>query len=197
MIPSLLASAALLQALGASPSPTSIDGVRGVILARAFTLDDPATWAWSSEHPAFDSGTLLLLDVDPELLKPRQVGVPLLMAGDLPVERASLGWPSGHLLVVVPSSVDVRKVPFYFGSTELPERTDHQRGGQELQAALAAGARPLGYDAWTRAFLDGGAPLHLKNMDALYHQMAPLIETWAPEEQDTARLYRSLGVSRP
>jgi hypothetical protein len=186
----LVFSAVTGTALFGEPAPTSISGVRGVLWASSFEVDRAFPYDFAAEHPQINGGTLLVLDADPALLLPRQVQVPVLFAGSVPADLTNTGYPSGHVVVFVPSSVDVRNVPFYFGSTELPERIDARRGLAEQASALSAGAHPFSATAWDAAFAAGNGDLHFATMNELYRKAADLIDLWAPSEAEQASRYR-------
>ena len=90
----LFASLAMAQDQPAAAVGTH-SGVSGLVLARPFTLEESATFFWVKEQPSYDAGWLVVVRVDPELIRPRQVGVPVLYAGTTPVELLNDGYPSG------------------------------------------------------------------------------------------------------
>ena len=171
--------------------PTS--GVLDVLAARSVTFGTPHPYPWAKDHAPLTEGTVLVLQVEPALVVPRQVGVPVLFVGDTPVERINTGWPSGRLVVLVPGDVDLATAPAWFGSTELPERVDEERGRAELDAALAAGFQPL---CPTRLLAVRGPDLLVADSDAFYRAVADLIVTWAPDEADRARQMQAPSVGR-
>jgi hypothetical protein len=64
----LLASLALAQDQPAAAVGTH-SGVSGLVLARPFTLAQPATFSWVKEQPSYDAGWLVVVRVDPELIR--------------------------------------------------------------------------------------------------------------------------------
>lgn len=154
MIPLLLP-----LALAAAPDSDTCHAVRAVLSATSFTLAIPYRYEWSADAIDVAAGTLLVLDVDPTWLVPSDTRQPTLFAGTLPVERLGTGYPDGHLVVVVPSVVDLARAPLYFSGYDLPERIDAAAGKRALNAASAAGCAPLPIPAPKALTLAGHAAL--------------------------------------
>jgi hypothetical protein len=165
-------------------------GVSGLVLARPFTLAQPESFRWVKEQPSYDAGWLVVVRVDPELVRPRQVGVPVLYAGTTPIELLNDGYPSGISIGLVPASVDLEHSPLFFGPTTLPERVDASYGAQVLAAAKARGFAPPTPAEWVAARKAGGAPVHVADRGDLQHQAADLIDAYAPSEHERAERYR-------
>jgi hypothetical protein len=175
----------------ATDQPVPVEAVRGLLYSRPFTLQEPYVYTWLHDQPAITGGVLLGLAVDPEVAKPQQVDVPVLFAGDTPVHLTNSGYPSGRMIVIVPTWVDLARVPVYFGSTELPERIDRARGALEEAAASARGAGPFGAEARAAAFAAGGEPLAVRGSHELFLAVADLIDRFAPLESELAEIYRT------
>lgn len=174
---------------GKLPAP-----VLDLVLARRFVLDEPTTYPWTQERPKILFGTLLVLKVDRDLARPRQVDMPVLYVGATPAEVAN-GHPlSDHRIAFVPGEVDLTRAPVFFGSTRLPETVDRARGLEELRRARAAGIRPFSEKAVSEAWQRGGAPLHVRDAKDLYVAIADLIDLYAPAERDVARGMRAPRV---
>jgi len=185
------ASQAGVAAAIAPVVPTAATGaVFDLLYARPFTLELPFVYTYTKEQPEITGGTLLVLRVDPELVKPREVDVPVLFAADTPVHLTNTGYPSGILIAFVPARIDLRTAPFYFGSMELPERIDLARGAAELHAAVALGASAFSKETVTRAFAAGGEPAKFADSVALFRAAADLIDRYAPDESYVAERYR-------
>jgi len=184
-----LASLAMAQDQPAAAVGTH-SGVSGLVLARPFTLAQPATFFWVKEQPSYDAGWLVVVRVDPELIRPRQVGVPVLYAGTTPVELLNDGYPSGVAIGLVPASVDLEHAPIFFGPTTLPERVDAAYGTEVLATAKARGFAGPSATAWTAARTAGGSPLRVDDRGDLQHQVADLIDAYAPSEHERAERYR-------
>jgi hypothetical protein len=167
-----------------------IDSVKGLLYARPFTLETPYRYEWTAEKPGIDSGLILVLDVDKEFAKPRQVGVPVLYVGDTPAELANVGYESGHMIVIVPGAVDLLTAPVFFGSEQLPERVDREHGSLELQEARALGIVPFPRSMVESALALGGDSLAAAGAEELFVAVADLIDTYSPDEGERADLYR-------
>lgn len=162
MIPLLLP-----LALAAKPDSDACHAVRSVLSATTFTLATPYRYEWSADAVDVTSGTLLVLGVDPTWLVPSNTRQPTLFAGALPVERLGTGYPDGHLVVVVPSVVDLARAPLYFSGYDLPERIDSAAGKRALDAASTAGCAPLPIPAQKALSLPGRTALldHAARLD--------------------------------
>ena len=124
----------------------------GVVLlsAQPFTLDEAATHYWRLEQPQYDAGYVLVLQVDPQLVHPRQTAEPILYVGAETANRVNVGNESGRVIAIVPAplgadgmpSLDLAQSPIFFGTAELPERIDAKRAAEELALARKSGARP-------------------------------------------------------
>lgn len=146
--------------------------VLDLIHAQRFTLEEPHTYRWMKDHPAITEGTLVVLEVEPGCARPRQVAMPILYAGHVPVEIAADGYPSGRLVAVVPGHVDLTKTPFFYGAPDLAERVDRTRGEQELASALAEGIAP--FSSKVVAAASGGGMLTLVDTTDLYAAVAEI-----------------------
>ena len=183
---------ALIQSVGdpppALPAETPVGGV--VLLhARPFTLDQTYAYEWRAEHPLVAGGMLLVLQVDPDLVHPRQVAEPVLYVGGQTAERINVGSQSGHVVAVVPAPVDARglvqmdlaQTPIFFGEPMLPEQVDAARVAQELQGAVARGIAPPSADAVSAAIAE---PVRFGSRYDLLLHASDLIETWSADETD-------------
>lgn len=165
-------------------------GVSGLVLVRPFTLEQPEPFLWVKEQPSYDAGWLVVVRVDPELIRPRQVGVPVLYAGNTPIELLNDGYPSGISIGLVPESVNLEHAPIFFGPTTLPERVDGTYGSQVLAAAKARGFTAPSATEWAAARKAGGSPVRVDDRGDLQHQAADLIDAYAPSEHERAERYR-------
>lgn len=185
MIAPLLLLPALLAGPQVPPGPASaVPGVVDVLAAVPVTVDPPHPWPWARDHAPLRTATVLVLQCDPVLARPRDVGEPVLYAGPAPVERVNPGGTSGRLVVVVPGEVDVTRVPLYFGAPELPERVDAARGEAELEAARTAGFTPFDAGLWRSVT---ATPTRVDGSAGLYRLAADLLLQWVPEEAERAR----------
>ena len=158
-----------MQTLSADREP-ACRTVDGLVLARRFTLDEPHGYRWKKDHPDVTSGTIVVLEVEPECARPRQTAMPILYAGETPVEIAFDGYPSGRLVAIVPGDVDPSTTPFFYGAPGLPERVDGERGAAELAAALEDGIAPFPATVVEEALERGGKTLALGGTTELYEE---------------------------
>ncbi|MHC5211289.1 MAG: hypothetical protein ACYTG2_11270 [Planctomycetota bacterium] len=183
---------ALLQSAGdpppALPAETPVGGVV-LVHARPFTLDQAYTFDWQAERPEVAGGMLVVLEVDPDLVHPRQIAEPVLYVGAQTVERINTGATSGHVVAIVPAPVDARgqvlldltAAPIFFGEPMLPEQVDAARAAQELAAAVARGIAPPSEDEVSAALVE---PARFGTRYDLQLFATDLIETWSPDETD-------------
>ena len=175
MIPLLLAWFALgFPASAAEP----IAAIRAIV---PFTLAQPYRHAWQAERPIVDQGLLLVLQVDPQVARPRQAGGAVLYVGAVPAERLSWAAQSELLVVVIPGAPDLATTPVYWGSETLPERVDQAWGATELAQAQAQGIDPRPAAELGQARALGGDVRRLEDQAAVYALGAELMGTWVPE----------------
>jgi hypothetical protein len=155
-----------------------------LVEARRYTLDEPYVHFFRMERPQVRSGYLLVLEVDPDLVHPRQVAEPVLYVGRQTAERVNRGELSGHVVALVPGDFDLAQAPAFFGPPALPEEQDAARIDAALEAAVAAGVAP-----WPAPVLEAAArePVHLPDYDRLLRLAADLIEEYSPQEVDLIR----------
>jgi hypothetical protein len=137
-----------------------------LLLVQRFTLDEPHEYHWMKDHPDVTSGSLVVVEVEPECARPRQAAMPVLYAGGVPAEIAKDSYPSGRLVLVVPGDVDLAATPLFFGAPELPERVDRETGARELAAARSDGIEP--FPAGVVAAAEAGPVLRLVDTTDLY-----------------------------
>jgi len=176
--------------------PETPAAVAQIVSAQPFVLDKEATHLWRLEKPAFSSGYLLVLKVDPALVLARQSAEPVLYVGHQTAERVNHGFESGHVIAIVPGVLDDPKHPEYldlsksliwFGTPELPERVDAAMIKQELALAKRAGIKPLMVPR------QAAATLRAKDKTQLYGQAAALIAKYSPQEKELARTLTGQG----
>jgi len=195
MLP-LLMIAALCGVAAAQTDTTPVeptdngDAVRGLLYARPFVVDEPFVYSWTAERAEIRAGHILVVAVDPEFARPRQVDMPVLYVGQTPAWLTNVGYESGHVVVIVPATVDLTSEPIFFGSLELPERVDAARGMQEMAAALALGIRPVTEEVLNAARAAGGEPLREPDIEGVLLTVADLIDTYAADESEVAESYR-------
>ena len=201
MLPLLMMTAlggvAVAQTYATPVVPTDNGGaVRELLYARPFEVNDPFTYWWTAERPEIGAGYILVVAVDPEFAKPRQVDMPVLYVGHTPAQLTHVGYESGHLVVIVPATVNLATDPIFFGSLELPERVDAARGAQEMAAALTLGIRPVAEDKLSAALAAGGETLREVDLEGVMLTVADLIDEYAPDESEVAESYRLPRLQR-
>jgi hypothetical protein len=169
-------------------APASCDAAKRLLHVQPFTLAKAHPYHWMKGHAPLTGGKLVVVEVEPACARPREMAMPVLYAGGVPVEVANAGFPSGHLVVIVPAEVDLATQPIFYGGADLPERIDAAQGASELAAAQARGVAPFSPAALAAASQPGA--LALADTDALYRAVADLIDRFAPDEADRARSYR-------
>lgn len=171
-------------------------GVRDLLFAQPYVLDQAFEHTWRAERPSARAGWLLVLDVDPELVIPQQGYEPVLYVGDQTAERVNHGHGSGHLVVIVPADLDHARGepaldlfagPIWFGTPRLPEQVDAKIVAQELLAARRAGIRPFPAAKVAAAKQRGGGFVAFDDRTELERYAATLVQTWAPDEYDLAQ----------
>lgn len=174
-------------AIQAPAIPTTPSAIKGLVYARPFTLASGFPTTWRAEQPMVTSGWLVVLDVNPALVYPRQIAEPVLYAGDQTVERINVGFESGKVVAIIPSRVDLKTQPVWFGTPELPERVDARRIVSERTLATRAGILPLPMQLVDAAVAQGGAELRVADKGALLREAANLIIRFAPDETELAQ----------
>ncbi len=169
--------------------------VKGLVYARAFEVDEPFTYDWTADREQFQSGYVLVFDVDPELAQPRQGWSPVLYVGRYPAQQTNVGVESGRMVVVVPGAVDLARDLVFFGSYELPERVDETRGLAELEAAREIGIEPLGEAAVAGALAEGGPTVQLATIAGVDGLIADALELYSPGETGLIEIYRLTPVN--
>ena len=180
------------RAAGAVPARTS--PVRGIVLARPFTLAEPYVDAWRLEKPSVRSGWLVVLEVDPRFVQPHQVAMPVLLCGAETVECVNFGFDSGKVVAIVPSATDARgeptldlaASPAWFGAPELPERVDAAWIAAERARAKPDDVATFTAEEVAAARTRGGASLQGASRIDLDRQAALLILEYSPQERDLA-----------
>jgi hypothetical protein len=153
----LVVSAALAIAAAATPPMPATPAPAGaVIYARTFVLDAGFRFEWSAEKPEVREGTIVVIEADPALVRPRQTQEPILFVGRFPAQRISRANGSGRVVAFVPERVDLTQGPVWFGSPGLPEQIDAETAAAERRAALASGIVPLTDSAARAALARGG-----------------------------------------
>jgi len=171
------------------PTPAAVDGI---LLAQSFILDEPYEHSWQAERPMVASGMLLVLEVNPDLVLPRQTLEPVLYVGDVTAERVNNGYPSGKVVAIVPGPVNLTSAPIWFGDPALPEQVTTAIIGTQRALAGEAGIRPFTAGTVSAAFHAGGNEMKAADYDALRRRAAELIQQYAAGEEELA-----VGIMAP
>ncbi|MFT5050579.1 MAG: hypothetical protein ACI8QZ_001981 [Chlamydiales bacterium] len=184
---------------GPPPAPVEISSAFDLIMAQPFQVDEAFVHTWRAEAALVQAGYLLVLDVDPTYVRPRQGLEPVLYVGTQTAERVNTGFPSGRVVALVPAPLDGQGLPdldlenarIWFGSPALPERIDMARIELEHARASDAGVEPLASarvrSAIRRGATQPGALTHFADRTALERYAAQQILVFAPDEAELAR----------
>ena len=179
-------STALPAQVAAAVTPAA---VKGILAARRFTLGTPFPYTWTKEHVMVSSGTLVVLEVDPALVVPRDTLEPVLYAGNVPVMRLNHGHKSGRVVGIIPGNVDLATTPIWFGAPELPGRITTAMAEAERSRAEKVGAlRTFGRSPIVG--LDQSAATSEDLATLLRTVAADLVPTYSPQEKDLADQWR-------
>ena len=142
------------------------------------------------------SGALVVLDVDPALVVPRNTLEPVLYAGNVPVQRLNHGNKSGRVIAIVPGNIDVRTIPIWFGAPQLPERVTTVMAEAERARAEKAGVAHT-FRGASIAGLDRPTTTS-KDLAALLRTVAAdLVLTYSPQDKDLAESWRLPVANSP
>lgn len=171
--------------------PATPAAVDGVVYARSFTLEKGYRFTWSKEKPLLMSGTLLVLQVDPALVFPRQEAEPVLYVGDQTAERVNHGQKSGHVIAIVPGDIDLEKTPIWFGTPQFPERVDANMARAERALADEAKIEPFSAEQVQAAKAQGEERANVADVETLLRDhVAPLILRYSPDEKPLADAFK-------
>jgi hypothetical protein len=167
------------------PVPATPVPVKRILAARPFTLQTSFTYAWSKARPQISAGTLVVLEVDPAYVVPRNATAgPVLYAGDTPVQPLNHGHLSGRVLGIIPATVDLAAVPLWFG-------TPHQEERLATERASMAPPPPAQLRAARRA------PAAAKDLAALLRTAgADLLLEFSPQDKALVEIWR-LPTAKP
>lgn len=169
--PLVLASSLLAAPPPLPPTPAPVGAL---IVARPFELEQGFPFSWRAERPLVTSGHLLVVNVDPDLVYPRQTPEPILYVGDQTAMRINVAYPSGRLLALVPGELAQSGTRIWFGTPGLPEQATAATIAEESRLAEAAGIGPLAAVDVAGALERGGPTLRAADLDALLDAIAEL-----------------------
>ncbi|MCA9310462.1 MAG: hypothetical protein KDA21_04600 [Phycisphaerales bacterium] len=211
MIRKLAWAAALLLTLAAAvttsradvpPLPDTPAPIVRLVEARPFRLEQNFIHQWRTETPQYNAGWLLVLEVDPALVFPRQTEEPVLYVGDQTAQRLNTGAESGYIVAVVPvedmTTWNLAEQMIWFGTPAFPEQVDARHIAREKTLAENAGIRPVGDDevaaARTRA---GTATLRRPTLHQVMPEAGRLVEHYAPEDRSLADQLQGRATQAP
>lgn len=169
-------------------APLSPKPVNNILYARPFTLAKGYINAWSKERALVSSGVLVVLEVDPILVEPRDAAEPILYAGNTPVQRLNHGDQSGRVIGIVPGAADLAGSPIWFGAPGLPERVTAETTRAERARAEKSGIRPFTAEKLRSVMRPPAAAADLAAL--LRDHAAPLVFEYSPQEKDLADAWR-------
>ena len=186
----------VLAAAGASAAPPLPPTPAGVTLlfARPFRLEKGFEHTWRKEHPTATQGLLLVLQVDPALVYPRQTAEPVLYVGDQTARRLNVGYPSGRVVALVPGATALTPgTPIWFGTPRLPETVTADVIAAERSLAVARGIGGVSAETIRAAEQRGGRAVAAPHLNALLNTAAPVVREYAPDEGDVADALAAQG----
>ncbi|HWR77489.1 MAG TPA: hypothetical protein VN283_09830 [Thiobacillus sp.] len=168
--------------------PATPAAIKGILAARRFTLETPFPYTWTKEPIMVSTGVLVVLEVDPAYVVPRDTLEPVLYAGNVPVQRLNHGHRSGRVIGIVPGNIDLASTPIWFGSPELPERVTPSIAQSERTLA-----EKIGVHALPKARINAvqRPPVIAKDLATLLRTVAAdLVLEFSPQEKDLAESWR-------
>lgn len=176
-------------------APATPAAVKGILAARRFTLATPYQYTWSRDRRMVATGTLVVLEVDPAYVTPRDTLEPVLFAGNVAVHRLNHGDKSGRVIGIVPGDVDLGTASIWFGTPQLPERLTPALIESERALAEKAGVRPLG-EAKIAAVTS--PPVAAKDLTSLLQTTAAeLVLQYSPQEKELVESWRLPTAKAP
>ena len=153
-----------------------------------FELEQPFKYGWRRDQMTVQSGLLVVFEVDPDLVTPRNEAEPVLYAGTHTVQRLNQGYESGFVIGIIPEQIDLSQEPVWFGAPDLPERIDADKIAGERTLADRAGIEPLTSAEIAGRTLD---PVVVSDLTSLLRkQAADLLLEFSPEEKRLADAWR-------
>lgn len=155
--------------------------------AERFKVQQPYQHLWRADRPWVDSGWILVLQTDPELLRPRQVKESVLYVGAQTAERINHG-TSGRVVVLVPGDQALASAPIFLGEAALPEELLQTHIDAQLTAAVAAGAIPTPAETVQQVTVPG-RPAFETDYE-LRQRAIDLVEIHSPQEKSLIEGWR-------
>ena len=157
-----------------------------LVEAVPFRLAQPYTHHWRAENPRVDKGMVLVIEVAPNLVLPRQTMLPVLYVGDQTAEPINQGHLSGYLIVLVPNldEAGLATAPIWFGGPDLPERVGEQKISRERRDAEANQISAFDEIILANARQNGGQTIEAPHKPGLLAALLPMVRQYAPGESD-------------
>ena len=188
----LIPACAISQSIAIPEIPAP---AKDILFARPFTLATPYRNEWSKERPVVSTGTLVVVEVNPALVRRTDDLEPVLYAGNTTVMRLNHGDKSGRVIAIIPGTVDLTSAPIWFGSPQLPERVTAADVRAERQRAEKAGVRPF---PASRIVAVQKPPVSATDLAALLRDVAAaLVEQYSPDEKQLADQWRLPTANAP
>src|SRR5690606_37988228 len=133
---------------------------------------------------------IIVIEVNPDLVYPRQSAEPVLYVGDQTAQRLNVGYESGFVVALVPgelegdNKLDLTKAPIWFGTPELPERVDADRIRQEKALAVNVGIKPFDAEKIEKVLAEGGETMAEETLAGVLEVVADLVDEYSPQEAD-------------
>lgn len=159
-----------------------------LVHAQQFHTDMPFAHLWRADRQMYDTGWVLVLEGEPELLRPHQTMDPVLYVGAQTAERVNRG-DSGRLVVIVPGELALADAPIFLGPEALPEELWQEQIDAVLTAARNGGATPATAEQRQRAVVAG--TLEFADDYWLHRHAADLVEQHSPQEKDLIAGWRA------
>jgi len=192
-----LAAALLSTMTAASDDPPQVPetpaDVNKVLYVEPFVLEQGTEYVWCKEKPVIQAGYLLVLEVNPDLVYPRQTAEPVLYVGKQTAQRVNLGHESGRVIAIAPSTldengkleVDLAKARIWFGTPELPELVTARRAAYEHNIAAKRGIQPRGADEIAKAAgRTRGQATVLADGHALMRRAGEIVRRFSPQDKE-------------
>jgi hypothetical protein len=191
----VLAATAAARAAAAPPVPATPAGVVSVLYARPFQVATAFDHTWRKERPTAIGGMLLVLQVDPALVFPRQSAEPVLYVGNETAMRLNVGYPSGRVVAIVPGGRTLAPgTPIWFGSPRLPETVTAAVIAEERALADAKGVGGITGTAIAPALRRGGAAMSASDLNGVLRAAAGVVRDYAPDEEELASALAAQGL---
>jgi len=168
------------------PLPSIPAPIRALLYARPFALNESFRYDWRQEKPMVSEGYLVVIEVDPDLVYPRQTAEPVLFVGDQTAMRLNVGYISGRVIALVPGPVALRRI--WFGTPQLPEAVTAEIIKKEQALANREGIQSLSVEEVDTALKQGGGQLRVANFKDLLAEAARLINQYAGKKEKGSKL---------